>query len=278
MDLKLMLQNAIRLPHQQIQQFSSLRSAIHNELAEPSQAMGVPSATLPRLTGIIKGLRRGELSIVTGPTGSGKTSFLSQLSIDYCMQGVPTLWGSFEIKNTRLAKKMLGQFAGKDFAADMNEFHEWADRFEQLPMYFLKFFGSTKVELALDAMEHAVYVNDVEHIILDNLQFMTSGQGRGFERFEVQDRAIELFRGFASEKNVHITIVIHPRKEDDDAPLMTSSVLGTAKATQEADNVIILQKGKHYRYLDVKKNRFDGELGTVPYRFEKPTGRVRSGR
>ena len=39
-------------------------------------------------------------------------------------------------------------------------------------MYFLRFFGSTGVDKVLDAMEYAVYVHDVEHIVLDNLQFM----------------------------------------------------------------------------------------------------------
>ena len=53
-------------------------------------------------------------------------------------------------------------------------------------MYFLKFFGSTSIEQVLDAMDYAVYVHDVEHILLDNLQFMLSGQGRAvFDRFEV---------------------------------------------------------------------------------------------
>ena len=34
---------------------------------------------------------------------------------------------------------------------------------------------------------------------------------------------------------------MHPRKEDESKPLQTSSIFGTAKATQEADNVLILQ-------------------------------------
>ena len=47
---------------------------------------------------------------------------------------------------------------------------------------------------------------------------------------------------FASNKNVHVTLVIHPRKENEGSDLNISSVFGSAKATQEADNVIILQK------------------------------------
>jgi twinkle protein len=38
------------------------------------------------------------------------------------------------------------------------------------------------VDDVLEAMEHAHYVHDVGHVILDNLQFMTSGQGKGYER------------------------------------------------------------------------------------------------
>lgn len=219
---------------------------------------------------ILKGFRRGELSIYTGATGIGKTSLLAQLSLDYAMQGVNTLWGSFEIKNVRLAKKMLTQFAARDLsAATKEDFDRISEQFSQLPLYFLRFFGSTQLEQVLDAMEYAVYAYDVEHVVLDNLQFLLSGQGVGFERFELQDKAIEAFRKFATLKNVHISLVIHPRKQEEDAPLTHASVFGTAKATQEADNVVILQRGRSHKYIEVKKNRFDGELGQIPLRFEK---------
>jgi len=122
-------------------------------------------------------------------------------------------------------------------------------------------------------MDYSVYVHDVEHIVIDNLQFLLSGHGTGFERFEVQDKAIEAFRKFATDKNTHITLVMHPRKQDEDTPLSNASIFGTAKATQEADNIIILQKGKNYNYLAVTKNRFDGELGTIPLGFNKQTSK-----
>ena len=81
-------------------------------------------------------------------------------------------------------------------------------------MYFLRYYGSTDVDQVLDAMDYAVYVHDVQHIVLDNLQFMmsaTTGASSGFQKFEVQERALDKFRHFASSKNVHLTIVIHPR-------------------------------------------------------------------
>lgn len=51
--------------------------------------------------------------------------------------------------------------------------------------------------------------------------------------------------------------------------LSISSVFGTAKATQEADNVIILQYFDGKKVLDVKKNRFIGELGSARIEFDK---------
>ena len=88
-----------------------------------------------------------------------------------------------------------------------------ADKFESLPMYFMKFHGGSDVDDVLDAMEYAAYVHDVEHIILDNMQFMISRQGSGpkgsaHDKFEMQDIAIEKFRKFATEYNVHGKIMI----------------------------------------------------------------------
>ena len=67
--------------------------------------------------------------------------------------------------------------------------------------------------------------------------------------------------------------MVHPRKEDEGAKLGISSFYGSAKATQEADTVIILQNDGNRKFLDVKKNRFDGTIGHVPLHFQRKSGR-----
>jgi len=210
---------------------------------------------------------------VSGLTGVGKTSILSHLSLDYVLQGVRTLWGSFELQIPKLAKKMLCQFSGKNIEKDKEGYDEIADQFAALPLYFLRFFGSTEVDQVVDAMDYAVYVHDVSHVIIDNIQFMISQQGKGSEKFELMDEAINKFRKFATDRNVHITLVIHPRKQDPDVALAVSDIFGNAKATQEADNVIIFQQGKQHKYLDIKKNRFTGDLGKIALTFDKESQR-----
>lgn len=38
--------------------------------------------------------------------------------------------------------------------------------------------------------------------------------------------------------------------------------------------MIIIQRGPFYRYLEVRKNRFDGTQGMVPYKFDKDSQRM----
>lgn len=191
------------------------------------------------------------------------------------------LWGSFEIKNTRLLHKLLKQFSRAALpdiqeASAAEALESLADRFENLPLHFMRFHGGSEVDEVLDAMEYAVYVNDTEHIILDNMQFMITRNvsgGSSFDKFDVQDIAIEKFRKFATEHNVHVTLVVHPRKEDETSKLNISSFYGSAKATQEADTVLILQHDGRRKYIEVKKNRFDGTLGYAPLYFQSKSGR-----
>jgi replicative DNA helicase len=114
--------------------FGDLRKDVYDEILNPDAHRGVQSKDLPLFNQILKGHRRGELTILTGPTGFGKTTVISQLSLDYCRSGVPTLWGSFEILNKRLAKKMLSQFAEKDLTQFPEEFDRVADEFEKVCM------------------------------------------------------------------------------------------------------------------------------------------------
>ncbi|KAI9919011.1 hypothetical protein PsorP6_011511 [Peronosclerospora sorghi] len=165
LDLATIISAAELMPHSQITTFEELRRDVYEEIVNPIKPVA-----------LMKGQRMGEVSVLTGPTGCGKTTLLSQLSLDLCGQGVSTLWGSFEIKNTRLMHKMLTQLAQRNLSGDLKAFEAAADRFEALPMHFLRFFGSTDVNEVLDAMEYAVYAYDVQHILLDNVQFMMAGQ------------------------------------------------------------------------------------------------------
>jgi len=261
--------------HEAIVSFSHLRQEILSQLLYSDQVAGVRWKRYPLLNKYLKGHRRGELTVFTGPTGSGKTTFMSDYSLDLCMQGVNTMWGSFEINNVRLGRMMLMQFAMKNLTKRIDLFDYYADQFQSLPMYFMTFHGQESINRVIDAMSHSVYVHDIAHVVVDNLQFMMGASGNEWsDRFVRQDKIIAAFRKFATNMNCHVTLVVHPRKEKESEDLTNASVFGSAKATQEADNVLILQdksfasiRGR--KYIQITKNRFDGELGNMLLKFDK---------
>ncbi len=98
---------------------------------------------------ILKGHREGELTIFTGATGSGKTTFLSEYTLDLSIQGLKTLWGSFEIQNHRLAKTMLTQYAGMNLYRNVELFEFVSNEFAKLPIYFMSFHGEQSMNNVL---------------------------------------------------------------------------------------------------------------------------------
>jgi len=140
----------------------------------------------------------------------------------------------------------------------------------------MTFHGQQPFQTVLDAMTNAARERDIAHVVVDNLQFMlgVTSSERTMDRFWKQDLVIGSFRKFASTNNCHVSLVIHPRKEQQDVELTNNSIFGGAKASQEADNILILQdkrlitpRGK--KYLQVTKNRFSGDLGMFNLEFDR---------
>jgi twinkle protein len=64
-----MLKAARTLSHQRIEQFSTLRQALKQKLSSGQLIEGSSTPSIPGLTQICKGFRRGEMVVVSGPTG-----------------------------------------------------------------------------------------------------------------------------------------------------------------------------------------------------------------
>jgi twinkle protein len=271
-DFKQYLDEAKPIVDENIIKVADIRSQIIQFLLNYNEFSGYKSLSFRFFNNKLKGLRMGEFTILTGETGGGKTTFLSQLSIDFLQQRIPTLWGSFEIKNDKLASMFLMQYAKKDLRqTKVEEIEFYTESFEKLPLYLLKFHGSQNIDEVLTTMEYARYNYDIQNIILDNLQFMIGLPSKVVNRFDLQDEIIHKLRKFATDKNVHITLVIHPKKTDES--LTISSIFGTAKASQEADNIFIIQSLKGLRVIEIAKNRFDGTVGKIIMGFDQKTCR-----
>lgn len=58
-----------------------LRKGVYNEIVNHKQLEGIRWKRFPGINKYLKGFRPGELTVLTGPTGCGKTTFLSEYSL-----------------------------------------------------------------------------------------------------------------------------------------------------------------------------------------------------
>jgi hypothetical protein len=210
-------------------------------------------------------------------TVTHNTALAAQTSIDLAMQGVPTLWGSFEISNEDLICRMLKHMGKKDFSLNIDKFDQTFERLASLPLWFMRFHGATKLEDVIDAMDYAVSVLDVRHIIIDNLQFMI-GTIVGNEKFDQQNRVIDMVRDFKKERQIHVSLLAHPRKYDANKEMTEMDLFGSVKLSQDADNVFVIDPTGEYMRFTIRKCRKMGAYvqgaGTQSrkhfhYRFDK---------
>lgn len=57
---------------------------MRNRIFRHEDYVGVPVDWLPYFNKKVKGIRMKELSVISGQTGCGKTTFLSQITLDLC--------------------------------------------------------------------------------------------------------------------------------------------------------------------------------------------------
>ncbi|CAH8840732.1 unnamed protein product [Trichobilharzia szidati] len=176
----------------------------------------------------------------------------------------------------KVCKTLVQQFAGEPLDPPVpSRIADWARMFSQnIPIYFMNLHGTQNVAEVLKTMEVGIKDVGVEHIVLDNIQFLLgAGDGNFIERFQRQDNFVQKLRSFATDNNAHITIVAHPRKEEVNRLLTINSLYGGGKLSQEADNVMFIQSETTTsipkKYLQVVKNRYDGTLGSMDLNFRK---------
>ena len=105
---------------------------------------------------------------------------------------------------------------------------------------------------------------------------MSGLNGSGNDRFYSQDIVVARIRDFVTKYQCHVTLVAHPRKEKEDIIMSNNSLYGGIKASQEADNIMIIMNKFHprykcFKYIEITKNRAYGNLGIVPLFYDKQT-------
>ena len=88
------------------------------------------------------GLRSNELTILTGETASGKTTWAANLGYQLSQENHPVLIASFEMKPLTILKKMIQMETGHPFFdLHKKEIDESLQSYFRRPVYFIDVYG-----------------------------------------------------------------------------------------------------------------------------------------
>lgn len=201
----------------------------------------------------IKGLMVGDVTVLSGLSGAGKTSWLDCVLLNAIDKGFKCAVWSGELQGFRFQSWIDQIAAGKahvvrhDGYNDMwytpkmvaDKIHKWLG--DSLCLYNNEY-GAKWSQLAADMQ--SVVESGVQLLVLDNLAALDLQQ-TDYNKLEQQTRFITEVKEMAKQKNIHVIVVCHPRKEMQF--LRKESISGTADLTNLADNVLIIHRvGKDF--------------------------------
>ncbi|CAJ0583622.1 unnamed protein product, partial [Mesorhabditis spiculigera] len=276
-----------------------IRDEVRNELLNSkSRTAGLCQwKRFDALNRYLIGFRPAELTVLTGGTGYGKTTFLCEYALDLLTQGIRTLFCSFEMPEEKILKWMLVQYAGPSHLRSLArsrtyyngikiplhrvEHHPsveaWLDRFERTKgaMTIMKAeeFRDKTINQIAAAIKNEIVNSGTQHVVIDNLQFLVGlatlhdEKSTSMDRASMQDRFVGLIRRIATDYGVHVTMVVHPRKTEGETSEFDAPLLGaSSRVLQEADNVLVIvrrrdegkKSGGYRKFLRIVKNRYGG--------------------
>lgn len=197
----------------------------------------------------IIGLFAGELTVVSGLNASGKTSWLNCLALNVIQQGFKAGIWSGEMQDWRFQGWMNQMAAGKNYVRKKEGFENFyytpqnicdkIDAWLDGKLFLYNNSYGSKWEQLFNDIKELVDSEGVQLIVLDNLAALCI-DGYDSGTYANQTKFILDIKDYAKQKNIHVILVAHPRKQNDF--LRKESISGTADLTNIADNVFLIHR------------------------------------
>ena len=205
----------------------------------------------PYLDKAIKGLILGEVTILSGLNGSGKSSWLNSVMLNVVHRGFKVACFSGELTDFNVMKWLTQSAAGKhyvkkvagcDYAYEIDDmvYDKISDWLYEKFYLFNNNYGNQFQQVLSDLEE--VVAKGVKLIVLDNLMALQIS-GLAGDKNEKQKQFILDIVEFAKRHSVHIVVVCHPRKESGAQTfLRKESIAGSGDLTNAVQNVAIVHR------------------------------------
>lgn len=196
----------------------------------------------------MRGLKKGFVTCLSGLRAAGKSSIISQLTIEASQQGYRTALFSGELKPKNLLKWLLLQAAGKAYVKETQydnyymvqpPYDEVISKWMDGKVYVYNNYYGNEFSSIMEQIRKCVVEHKVDLVILDNMMALNLME-MGNDKYQQQSHFVECLENFAKLANVHILFVAHPRKSV--GFLRLDDVSGSNDIVNRVDNAFILHR------------------------------------
>lgn len=235
----------------------------------------------------------GQLSIVTGWPGAGKSEWLDALMVNLTRQSWKFAICSFENLPVEIhIAKLMEKLAGRPFGAGPtariaeDELTEYCDDLARNYRFITPKQGSISLRRVVETAEAYLLQDDglKRGLVVDPYNELEHWRPAGISETEYVSEQLSFVRNWARANNVHVWIVAHPQKvprENGKLPRPRPDMIsGSQHWWNKADCAITIwrdpeQPGSPAVDVIVQKIRFKhiGKPGVFTLNYEKVTGR-----
>lgn len=253
----------------------------------------IPSGfnSLDMMTG---GFKSGEMTIISGKRSEGKSTFCGQLALNAVENGKNVFFYSGELSEIAFKNWVFLQAAGQNYLDSYYDqfgalryiidkqyaeprIRSWLKG--KMVLYDNKVIKTSEVNTIVERAKVAYEYYGSDLFFIDNLKTARFKKDNERDYYRKQANFVGDMLAFAQNNNVHVVIVVHPKKEDsgDD----NDNVSGLSDITDIAHYVMTMKRLSDEQaeqqgcsaILDLSKNRTYGEVGRLKMDFDIPSKR-----
>ena len=235
-----------------------------------------------------EGMKPGQLYMISGGTGIGKSLFTRSVALHLCKTGHKVAYIGLEESCSTSLERMLSEELGYSpgfhldtpemrARRDQDEIKAAMDRFSG-NLFLLDKFGSDDFDTFVANVKHYVLAEECKVIVLDHFSLLADGIDLASDQRRAIDRCIKDLKTLCVELNFTMLVVCHlsrsggfgPSHEEGGEPAL-SELRGSHSLAQIPDFVVMLQRNPragdkveaNTTNCWLKKNRVKGELGLM---------------
>jgi twinkle protein len=230
-------------------------------------------------------VRQGEMTIITGYTGHGKSEFLDAGLVNLA-QLHDWSFGVCSLENLpyeRHVVKLVQKVSGKPFFPDdagrmtVTELAE-AESFVDNHFHFINP-REVNIDSILEIASALIYRYGIKGLVIDPYNELDHNRQVGITETEYVSQFLSKVRRFARQKDIAIWVVAHPTKPNRDKVIVAPTpydISGSANWANKADNALsVFRLEGNQVQVHITKIRFKevGKLGVVDLKYENKSGR-----